>query len=87
MLCPTCGSQQPCGCPAGLGGRRAAAYLKLEPSETAVLHAASRILAGYITAGAVNAENEQQMADRAVQVATRMALVVERYIQSDGEER
>jgi hypothetical protein len=81
--CPSCGGEQPCGCDARVAG----AYLKLEPSETAVLHAASRILAAYIAAGAATAENEQQMADRAVKVATRMALVIDRYIQSDNEER
>lgn len=66
--------------------RGAAAYLSLEPSETAVLHAASRILAGYITSGAVTEANAEDMSDRAVRLATRMALVIEKYIQSDNED-
>ena len=64
----------------------AAAYLSLAPSETAVLHAASRILAGYIAAGGVTAETEDDLADRAVRQAARMALVIEKYVQSDGED-
>ncbi|MBA2538042.1 MAG: hypothetical protein H0V17_00280 [Deltaproteobacteria bacterium] len=66
--------------------RVAAAYLSLEPSETAVLHAASRILAGHIAAGTVTADNEDAAADRAVRQAARMALVIEKYVQSDGED-
>lgn len=65
---------------------QAAAYLVLQPSETAVLHAASRVLAGFIAAGEVNADNENDQADRAVKIATRMALVIEKYIQSDNED-
>lgn len=65
---------------------QAAAYLVLQPSETAVLHAASRVLAGMIAAGEVNADNENDQADRAVKIATRMALVIEKYIQSDNED-
>lgn len=69
------------------GARRAAAaYLSLEPSETAVLHAASRIFAAFITSGAVSQANENELSDRAVQLATRMALVIEKYIQSDRED-
>lgn len=70
----------------GAQHRRASAYLALEPSETAVLHAASRILAGYIASGAVNEGNEKELSDRAVRLATRMAIVIERYIQSDNED-
>lgn len=67
--------------------RAASAYLALQPSETAVLHAASRIFAGFIATGAVTAENERELSDRAVRLATRMALVIEKYVQSDSEER
>ena len=65
---------------------QAAAYLVLQPSETAVLHAASRVLAGFIANGEVSADNENDQADRAVRIATRMALVIEKYIQSDNED-
>jgi hypothetical protein len=76
--------------PSAVGPREerkaAAAYLSLEPSETAVLHAASRIFAAFISSGTVSQANENEVADRAVQLATRMALVVEKYIQSDRED-
>ena len=64
---------------------QAAAHLVLQPSETAVLHAASRVMAGFIANGEVSADNENDQADRAVRIATRMALVIEKYIQSDNE--
>jgi len=70
----------------GARHRTASAYLSLEPSETAVLHAASRIFAGYVAAGVVNEGNEKDVSDRAVRLATRMAIVIERYIQSDTED-
>jgi hypothetical protein len=66
--------------------REAAAYLKLEESEQAVLHAASRIFAAYIASGVVDDANQHALADRSVQLATRMAVVVEKYIQSDNED-
>ncbi len=66
--------------------REAAAYLGLQPSETAVLHAASRVFAGFVAGGAINEENENAYADRAVRIATRMALVIEKYVQSDDED-
>ena len=64
----------------------AAAYLALQPSEQAVLHAASRIYAAWIAAGKVTDANADEVADRAVRAATRMALVVDRYVQADDED-
>lgn len=66
--------------------RQASAYLALQPSETAVLHAASRIFAGFAANGAVTEANEKELSDRAVRLATRMALVIEKYVQSDDED-
>jgi hypothetical protein len=66
--------------------RQASAYLNLQPSEEAVLHAASRIFAAFIASGAVTPENQNELADRSVKAATRMALVIEKYIQSDNED-
>jgi hypothetical protein len=66
--------------------RKAAAYLALQPSETAVLHAASRILAAFIANGTLDANNEQDLANRSVRLATGMAVVIEKYIQSDNED-
>ncbi len=70
----------------GHNRQQAAAYLVLQPSETAVLHAASRLMAGFIANGQVTTENELEQSDRAVRLATRMALVVEKYVQSDNED-
>ena len=66
--------------------RASAAYLQLQPSETAVLHAASRIFAGFVANGQVTEANEKDLSDRAVKLATRMALVIEKYVQSDDED-
>jgi hypothetical protein len=66
--------------------RDAAVYLQLQQSEQAVLHAASRILAGFAAAGTLSKENEAELSDRAVRLAARMAVVIERYVQSDDED-
>lgn len=66
--------------------KEAGIYLKLEPSEQAVLAAASRIVGGFAAAGTLTPENEQELAERAVRLAARMALVIERYVQSDNED-
>lgn len=66
--------------------RQAAVYLQLQPSEQAVLHAASRILASFIASGTLTKDNERELCDRSVHLAARMAIVVERYVQSDDED-
>jgi hypothetical protein len=66
--------------------RQAAAYLQLQESEQAVLHAASRIFAAFVASGAVTEQNQHAFSDRSVQLATRMAVVVEKYVQSDNED-
>jgi hypothetical protein len=66
--------------------RQAAAYLSLQPSETAVLHAASRIFAAFIAHGDVTDANQHELSNRAVMLAVRMALVIEKYVQSDNED-
>lgn len=66
--------------------RQAAIYLQLQQSEQAVLHAASRILAGFAANGALTSENENELCDRSVRLAARMAVVIERYVQSDDED-
>jgi hypothetical protein len=67
----------------GAREREAAAYLALQ---AAVLQAASQIFAAFITSGAVTESNQHELSDRAVMLATRMAIVVERYVQSDSED-
>ncbi len=66
--------------------RQAAAYLALQESEQAVLHAASRIFSAFVASGAVTEANQLELSDRAVKLATRMAVVIEKYIQSDNED-
>lgn len=66
--------------------RDAAVYLQLQPSEQAVLHAASRILAGFAAHGTLTKDNEAELCDRSVRLAARMAVVIERYVQSDDED-
>lgn len=66
--------------------RKASAYLSLQPSEQAVLAAASRIFAGFVANGAVTEDNQNELSDRSVRLATRMALVIEKYVQSDDED-
>ena len=70
----------------GLRGKDAVAYLSLQPSETAVLHVASRVFAAYVATGRVTDDNEPEMVNRAVRAALRLALVTEKLVQSDDEE-
>ena len=68
------------------GERQASAYLKLEPSEQAVFHAASRLFAAYIASGQLNDSNEGELMKLAVTRSIQLALLTERSVQSDGED-
>jgi hypothetical protein len=59
--------------------------LSLQPSETALFHAASRIYAAYISSGHVTEGNEDDMLNRSITEALRMARRVEEAVQSDSE--
>ena len=59
--------------------------LSLQPSETALFHAASRIYAAYIASGHVTEGNEDDMLDRSITEALKMAQRVEEAVQSDRE--
>ncbi|MFP4029630.1 MAG: hypothetical protein ACLFWL_17765 [Candidatus Brocadiia bacterium] len=61
------------------------AYVQLEPSEAALVRAASNILSGYIAAGKVNEENESEMMKKAIKSAINIALKVDDLVQSDSE--
>lgn len=61
------------------------AFLRLEQSETVVVHAASRIFSAYVSSGQVNADNEEEMVLKAIRTAVRMALTTDRLVQSDEE--
>jgi hypothetical protein len=61
------------------------AALTLQPSETAVLAAASRFYAAYIAAGQVTQDTEASTMEYCVHSAIKMALRVDRLLQSDDE--
>jgi hypothetical protein len=61
--------------------------LKLQPSETAVFHGATRIYAAYIMQGVVSEGSEQQWMAKATTEAIQLALTAEEAIQSDDEKR
>ena len=60
-------------------------HLKLESSEAHVLSAASRLLSAYISTGQLNDTNEDALAAKSVQLATKMALQIDAYVVSDDE--
>jgi hypothetical protein len=62
-------------------------YLKLHPSEIAVVEAASRVFPAYVSSGAVTVETEKEMILKAVRVAIRMAQATDGLVQSDEEIR
>jgi len=64
----------------------AESFLALQASETAVLHAASRIYAAYVAAGKVPDGGEAEMIEKSVRAATKMAVMTDRLVQSDDEE-
>ena len=66
--------------------RQAEAYLSLQPSEAAVLAAASRIYAAHVIANHVTDENEASLAVKSITMAMRMALMTEKRLQSDDED-
>lgn len=67
--------------------RQAIAHLQLQPSETAVLHAASRIFAALVAAqGGVDEANVEARMQLAIRLAIRMAHETDRILQSDTEE-
>lgn len=61
------------------------AALVLQPSEAAVFAAASRFFAAYIAAGQVTQDSEAATMEYCIRSAIKMALRVDRLLQSDGE--
>ena len=60
-------------------------YLNLQQSETAVVHAASRIYAAYLSSGRIQENNKNIMIEKAVDAALLMASLAEKKITSDDE--
>ena len=65
--------------------KKSIAYVRLQPSETAVYHVASRFVAAQIQNGSLNNENEDQIMHKAVIQAIRMANLTDKLVQSDDE--
>ena len=62
------------------------AYLSLQRSEEAVVHAASRIYAAYIASGQVTDDIIDDMVARSVRTAIKMTTLADKLVQSDDEE-
>ncbi len=60
-------------------------YASLKPSETAIFRAAADIYAGYVAAGAVTEENEEEMIARCVATSIRLCDAVDNSVRSDEE--
>lgn len=60
-------------------------FLRLQTSEGIVAGMASRLLAAYIAAGQVNPANEDEMIEKALSLAIRLARLTDRTIESDDE--
>lgn len=59
--------------------------LMLDPSETAVVHAASRIFSAYVASGQVTDESEEAMMTQAIDLAVKLALETDKKVISDME--
>lgn len=59
--------------------------LNMQEEETAVLHAASRVFAGFAAAGAIDQDNAADFTRFAVRVAVAMAGHVDQEVSSTGE--
>lgn len=65
--------------------RKPVASLELQPSETAVVHAASRILAALVGAGKLTSDNAAELVRTSVRLAIDLALETDRIVESDDE--
>lgn len=61
------------------------AFLRLEKSEEAVVHSASRIYAAMIVSGSVDFDHEEEAIKRAVYSAVRIAILTDEVVLSDDE--
>jgi len=60
-------------------------FLRLEHSEGIVCEMASRILAAFISSGQLDSENENDLLERSVSLAVRLAEMTDRAVESDNE--
>ncbi len=61
------------------------AAIELQQSEAAVLAVASRFFAAYISSGKIDAAAQDETMEHCIMTALRMALRVDRLLQSDDE--
>lgn len=66
-------------------GNEMGKQLKLQHSESVVMHAASRIYAAYITSGKVAEKSEDEWIQRSIQEAVKMAVATDSAVVSDDE--
>lgn len=59
--------------------------IKLQHSESVVVHAASRIYAAYIAAGKVSDNSEDEWMKRAIREAVKIAIATDSAVVSDDE--
>ncbi len=62
-------------------------FFRLQHSETVVAEMASRLLAAYISASQVNQFNEEEIMDKSLLMAVRLAQKADKLIESDDEEK
>jgi len=60
-------------------------YFRLQPSEATIATIAARIFSSYIVAGKVSDQNENDMVDRSIALAIKLAKKVEDLVESDSE--
>jgi len=60
-------------------------YANLQPSEMAIFRAAASIYAAYVSSGQVDDANEDEMIKKSIKTSIKMADIVEKAVQSDGE--
>jgi len=62
-------------------------FLKLQQSESVVSHMASRILSAYISSGQLTNQNEDELIERSLLLAIKLAQKADSVIESDDESR
>jgi hypothetical protein len=60
-------------------------FLRMQHSEGVICEMASRLFAAYIASGKLTAENEDELIERTVSIAIKLAQTADRVIESDDE--
>ena len=60
-------------------------FLRLQHSESIVCNMASQLLSAYISSGQLTPENEDQLVDRSATLAIKLAVKIDRAVESDDE--